>query len=970
MTPIAIPLRDDVAARDIVDPLARVRFDADGSSPREWTWITPDAGWLVYDADGDGTISSALQLFGGVTFWLFWENGYEAMRALDDNADGELSGTELQHLAVWHDRDRDGVSDPGEVRPLAAHGIEALSCRYVDVDDARLAAMSPDGVRLANGTTRPTFDVILQPRAIRLDPSMSPAVRLAFLRPALGALIIATLAVGIGSATALWSVVDAVLVRPYPFRDQSRLAMLWQADVARHHPFIEVSYLDARDWATRTRAFASIASMSSVNFPTTLTGVGDPRQLQVRAVSNPFFELMGTAPLLGRTLVADDYRPSSSKVVVIGYGVWQSLYGGDPGVIGRAMVLDHEAITIVGVMPRDFRYPEGADLWAPVEQAVPPAALESRGLQWMVAVGRLADGVSFEQARSELDTSIAALITEHRPKEDAKTIRAVVKPLVAELLGTTRQALLLLLCAVAIVLVIACANVANLLLSRSVDRRREIATRIVLGASRGRLARQLIAEVLPLSIAGGALGLGIAWIGLESLVRIAGAELPRAEGIALDIRALGVAAVLSIGCGLACALAPLFHAREVTLGSAVRDDARAGTGRLQRRLHDALVAGEIALALVLVVGAALLIASFASLRSQDFGFKPERLATVEVSLTPPKFQTPGQIRAAERELVERLRAIPGVEAASGVLLRPLWSTVGYDNMHVLEGQRPEDASRNPVSNFETAMPGYFATMGIRLLAGRDFTEQDTDKAPGVVIVSQSFAHSAWPGQDPIGRKLKVSYTERWLTVVGVVADARYREVETARLDVYQPYAQFDQPIRHFVIRTAGDPSAIAADVRRAVHAVDPGQPVAILTMDDIVATAMGRWRLNARLFGVLAVLALVLASVGTYSVMSYAVSRRTHEIGVRMALGAGRGEIAGMVLRDGLRLALVGVAIGSVVALSAAGLLRHLLVGIGPRDPWAFAAAALLLSLVAGLAAFIPARRAAAVDPMIAMRTE
>ncbi len=794
--------------------------------------------------------------------------------------------------------------------------------------------------------------------------------RLAFVRPALGAVIVGTLALGIGAATALYSVIEAVLLRPYSFREQSRLAVLWQADVIRNHPFVEISYLDARDWAARTSAFSGIASMSSVNFPTTLTGVGEPRQLQTRVVSSPFFEVMGSAPMLGRTLTADDHRPKTAKVVVIAHGVWQNLYGRDPAVVGRSMVLDGEAHTIVGVMPRDFRYPDGADLWTPVEQAVGPKALETRNLLWMVAVGRLKDGVSFDEARAALDVTVDALTREYRKESDWKGMRAVVRPLVGELLGTTRQALLLLLCAVGAVLLIACANVANLLLSRSVDRRREIATRIMLGASRAHLARQLVAEVLPLALAGGALGIAIAWGALESLVSIAGAELPRADAIALNWQALAVASVLSIGCGLLCALAPLLHTREVTLTSAVRDDARAGTSRLQRRLRDGLVAAEIALALVLLVGAGLLVASLVALQSQDLGFKPERVLTVEVSLSPPQFANLEQIRAAERDLVERFKTIAGVEAASGVLLRPLWSTVGYDNMHVLEGQRPDEAAKNPVSNFESAMPGYFATMGIPLVAGRDFTYQDDAKSPGVVIVSRSFARLAWPGQDPLGKRLKVSYGDKWLTVIGVVADTRYREIETSRLDVFQPHAQFEAPIRHFVIRAAGDPRVVAADVRRAVHAVDPSQPAELLTMNEIVASAMGRWRLNARLFGALACLALALAAIGTYSVMSYAVSRRTQEIGVRMALGASGAGIARMVIRDGLRVALIGVTAGIVIAFSAAGLLSHLLIGVGPRQPSVFVGVSVLLAAIALVACVIPARRAAAVDPMVAMRGE
>ena len=799
------------------------------------------------------------------------------------------------------------------------------------------------------------------------------AARLARHRPALSATIIATLALGIGSATALYSVIDAVLVRPFPFRDQERLVMLWQSDVTRNHPFVEVSHPDVRDWRSRAAsAFESIASMSSVNFATTLTGVGDPQQLQVRVVSDPFFELLGAPPLLGRTFRPDDHRFGAPPVVVIGHGVWQQVFGGDPGVIGRTITLDLQPTTIVGVMRRGFNYPDEAQLWAPVEQAVGPQALENRGLYWMVAVARLRRDVSVEQARAVLDATIAAMTKEFRPKAN-EPFRAAVRPLVAELLGTTRQALLLLLCAVGLVLLIACANVANLLLSRSVDRRREIATRIILGASRGRLARQLLGEVFPLAAAGGTLGVGLAWVALEFLVRIAGAELPRGDDIALNLRALAVGAALALGAGVLCALAPLVQTRAIALSAAVRDDARAGAGRLQRRLHDVLVTGEIALALVLLVGAALLVSSFLSLRGQDLGFDPTHVLTVEVSLGPPKYQNPDQIRVAQRTLVERLHALPGVQSASAVLLRPLWSPVGYDGLFLLEGQRPDEVTRNPVINVECAMPGYFSTMGIRQIGGRDFTHQDSMTSAGVVIVSESLARAAWPGQDPIGRRLSMNmpsspFDDQWLTVVGVVADVRYREIETARLDLYQPYGQSTSFVRDYVLRTTGDPRAVAADVRRIVRTIDPNQPVELLTMDEIVARAMGRWRLNARLFGSLALLALALAAVGAYSVMSYAVSRRTPEIGVRIALGAGRREITRMVVRDGLRLALAGIAVGAVTAYAVTGLLRHLLIGVGPHNPIAFVGAASLLAAVATVACAIPARRAAAVDPMTSLR--
>ncbi len=396
---------------------------------------------------------------------------------------------------------------------------------------------------------------------------------------------------------------------------------------------------------------------------------------------------------------------------------------------------------------------------------------------------------------------------------------------------------------------------------------------------------------------------------------------------------------------------------------------------MQRRLRDVLVAGEIALALMLLVAATLLVTSFLALRMQDLGFRPDNVLTAEVSLGPPRYQNGDQIRAAQRSLVERLRAIPGVQAASAVQLRPLWSAVGYDGVFLLDGQRAEEVGRNPVINVECAMPGYFSTMGIRHVAGRDFTDQDTMTSAGVVIVGESLARAAWPGQDPIGRRLSMNmpsspFDDKWLTVVGVVADVRYREVETARLDLYQPYGQSTSFVRDFVMRTAGDPRTIAADVRAAVRAIDPNQPVELLTMDEIVTRAMGRWRLNARLFGSLALLALALAAVGTSSVMSYAVSRRTQEIGVRMALGAGRREITRMVVGDGLRLALSGIAIGAVAAYAVTGVLKHLLVGVGPHHPIAFAGAALLLGIVATSACVIPARRAATVDPMAAMRRE
>jgi putative ABC transport system permease protein len=797
---------------------------------------------------------------------------------------------------------------------------------------------------------------------------------LAVRQPALAAVIVGTLALGIGAATALYSVMEAVILRPFPFRDQGRLVLLWQADVVRNHPFVELSYPEVRDWGTRTEVFESVAAMSSVNFDATLTGAGEPRQVPLRAVGAPFFDVLGATPLIGRTLTADDHRAGAGRVAVIGHPLWHSAFGGDPGVVGRPIVLDGDTHTIVGVMPRDFRYPDAAEIWTPVELAVSPNTLENRGVRWMIAVGRLQNGVDPEQARAALDATVAALAKQYRPQE-TDAMRGVMRPLVGEILGTTRNALLALLCAVGSVLFIACANVINLLLSRSVDRRREIATRLALGASRSRLARQLLGEVLPLAAAGGTLGVLIAWWGLRFLVRIGGAELPRGDDIALNVGALGVAAGLSLGSGVLCALAPMFQSRDVSVASALREDRRTGTSRVHRRLRDWLVTAEIALALVLLVGSVLLIASFVSLQRQDLGFRPERLIAVEGALSSPRNDTIEKARVFQRQTVERIRALPGVEAASAVLIRPLWGTVGYDWLYVLEGQTQESASRNPIVNLESAVPGYFSTMGIRMTAGRDFTEQDHDNAPGVIIVSEDFARTLWPGKPPLGQRLRIPMPSsrlhnQWLTVVGVVGDVHYREIEKPRLDMYLPYGQFTGPVKHVMVRTSGDARLVLVALRNLLQEIEPGRSLDIRVMEDVVSTAMGRWRLNARLFGALALMALLLAAVGTYSVMAYAVSRRTQEIGVRVALGAGRHQIAQLVFGDGARLAIWGIGIGSIGAVGAAGALKHLLFGISPHQPAVFASAALVLFIVALTACLLPARRATTVDPMVAMRVE
>jgi putative ABC transport system permease protein len=791
-------------------------------------------------------------------------------------------------------------------------------------------------------------------------------------RPLLVVVAVMVLALGIGASTAVFSVVDAVLLRPLPFADASRLVVAWQRSPDHSVPFIEVSYADYLDWRQQARAFESMAIIPTVNQGFMLAGE-EPAQVQGRLVSGNFFDVLGARALLGRPLRPDDDRVGAGRVVVLGHGLWQRRFGADRAVVGRKIAVDGTPMELVGVMPPAFRYPPNAQMWTPVVPAIPDV-VANRGVYWAIVVGRLASGAGVAQAQVELD-GIAARIAKGFP--DAAADAAVVTPLTDEFFGSARPALLVLLAAVLLVLLVACANVSALLLARAADRQREIAVRLALGASRGRLVRQLFCESALIALAGVAGGIVLAQWSLDTLVALVPADVPRLQDAAIDARVLAFTVALAAGAALLAGLAPALLASRPSLTDALEGGARAaGPGSAQRRLQGLLVGAEAAVALVLLAGAGLMAQTFQNLRRMDLGYDPRHVLALEVAAPHGKYAKPAEWRSLYETLIDRIDRLPGVEASAGVFLRPLWGQMGNDWLFTVEGQSDADSRRNPHVNLEAVTPGYFDAMRIPLRQGRAFTDRDAEGAPGVAIVSDGFARRYWPGQDPIGKRLKTPlpgsrYDLTWLTVVGVVADARYRELQAARLDLYLSFLQSPYGPKHLVVRTAGDPLAVASSVRAIVRGTDRDLLAEDMTsMEAVVEAALGGPRFGMQLLSAFALTALALAALGTYGVMAFLVGRRTREIGVRMALGARGTDVLNLVMGQGMRPVLAGLAVGMAGSLALGRALSTLLFGVAPHDALTMAGAAAVLAAAAAVACYFPARRAARLDPAAALRRE
>jgi putative ABC transport system permease protein len=796
-------------------------------------------------------------------------------------------------------------------------------------------------------------------------------LRMLVKNPGFTIVAVAALALGIGANTAIFSVVNSVLLQPLPFKDPNQLVMLWEDATHLGFPKNTPSPANFLDWQRQNSVFAGMAAMAPRSF--NLTGSGEPERLDGRRVSANLFQLLGVQPQLGRAFRPEEDAPGS-RVVILSNGLWQRRFGGDRQIIGRAINLSGESYTVIGVMPTAMELPRMTDwhdqLW--VTPAFPAEEATSRGSHYLQVIARMKPGVTLPQAQAEMKT-IAARLARQYP-EDNLRIGATVNPLREEYVGEIRPALLILLGAVAFVLLIACANVANLLLARAAVRQKEISLRLALGATRSRLVRQFLTESLLLAAGGCAFGLLLAGLGLDLLKNFIPATIALSEGIAIDGKVLAFTAFVGMVTGVAFGLAPAAQASRFDLNENLKEGGRDGSaGYGTNRLRSLLVIGEVAISFLLLIGAGLLINSFIHLRNLDPGFNPDHLLTATVQLSETKYPTKEKRAAFFQEVVRRVRAFPGVQSVGVGNNLPF--TYDGDSMPIgVEGRRdpPPDERLDVV--LRVVGPGYFKTMQIPLVKGRDFTEDDRDDDARVVVISEKTAARYWPGQDPVGKRLRpgsLSSDSPWRTVIGVVKDVRQNDfIAAPKPQMYMSYHQVrDFPPNALVIRTQVAPLSLAGSVRDAIWSVDKDQPVSeIRTMSDIVSQAVARQRFSMLLLGLFAGLALLLAAVGIYGVMSYTVAQRTHEIGIRMALGAQRGDVLKLALGQGLRLVTFGVLIGLAAAFVLTRVMTSLLFGVSPTDSMTFITISVVLMSVAALASYIPALRATRVDPMLALR--
>ncbi len=829
------------------------------------------------------------------------------------------------------------------------------------------------------------------PRLETLWQDIRYGARMLLKNPGFTVVAVLTLALGIGANTAIFSVVNAVLLRPLPYPEPGQLVQLRMDRPGK--PSTDIGSPTFVEVKAQSQSLARIAAYADGDM--TLTGAGSAERVVAGAVTADFFPLLGVHPALGRNFIREEDTPNGPKAVILGHGLWQSRFGGDAGLLGRAITLNQQSYTVVGILPARFQYPEPFQLWIPLALSETGAGGTfvpyGEGMGYLKSIARLKPGVTLEQAQTELQT-IAQRIQpsgptatpggnprrrgEGRGGGDRGDSVLTLVGLHEQVVGDVKGALLVLLGAVALVLLIACANVANLLLARAAARQKEMAVRAALGAGRLRIARQLLTESVLLSVAGGGLGLMMAFWGVRALGQWSGASLPAMHGIGIDAWVLAFTLGVSIITGLAFGLAPAFQTWRTDVNTALKEEGRGDTGAHRNRLRHLLVVSEVALALVLLIGAGLLIKSFSRLLDVNPGFRADGVLTFQVTLTEGK-SSAQRVNFVE-QIVERLKALPGVQAAAATDSLPLTHFSRITPAEI-EGRPPIDFSRakpgevKPASR-PTVTHDYFNAMGIQLKSGRTFTSQDARPTAGVVIVNEAFEKHHFPGESAVGKRirLRAGPAKGWLTIVGVVSDVRQSGLAgDVKLEVYSPELEGVDGAMSFVIRVAGNPTHLISTVRGVVAAVDPNQPLHnVMTMEQRLANTTTSRRLNTALLGSFAGVALLLAVVGIYGVMSYAVTQRRREIGVRMALGAQRSDVLGLIIHGGLRLTLAGVVIGLIGALALTRYLSSLLFEIKPTDPVTFLGIAVALTGVALLASWLPARRAAKVDPMVALRYE
>ena len=793
------------------------------------------------------------------------------------------------------------------------------------------------------------------------------AARMLARTPGFSLIALLTFALGIGVNAAVFTVYNGVLLRPLPYPDADRITMVWLDNRRQQIREDITSYPNYMDWRTQGSSFAHMAAFTPSSF--NLTGAGDPERLRGAETTANFFDVMGLQPIAGRLFTAQEETPGKDTVILLSYGLWQRRFGGAADAIGKTITLNGRPHEIIGVMPGTLKVPEDAELWKPL--APPDDVRQARGSFWLPVIGRLKPGVPVEQAQSEMN-GIAARIEQNFPNQ--KGFGVYVVSLHRQIVGDIERSLVVLLGAVAFVLLIACANLGNLMLGRSAARRKELAIRTALGAGRWRLVRQMVTETFVLAMGGSVIGLLLAYWATGFFVGLGGGSIPRPEAIALDARVIAFALGLAAVSALLAGLVPALQASGGTLADPLKEGGREGGTGANRRTRSALIAAEVALAFMLLVGAGLLVRTLWSMQQVDRGFSTARIGTMNISLPSALFATPNDVRGFQARLLERVRSLPGVEAAAlgtGVL-QPLITNSGIYSIEGKPFPPPEERVEYPT---EIVSPGYFETIGMKLAEGRFFNEQDTAQAPFAIVVNETLAQQAWPGQTAIGRRMKGGAPDSpapWLTVVGVIKDARRADVRRdIRPELYFCMLQRTPRTASLFVRTAGDPLALVPAIRNEVRTLHPQVPLfAVNTLDSQVSETLAQPRFRALLLAGFAALALLLASIGIYGVTAYAVSQRTHEVGLRMALGAKRRDVLTLILRQHLVPALAGLVIGIAGAVAVSRFLTSLVYGVGATDAVTFLGVAVVLVLVAALAAWIPAMRATRVDPLIALRAD
>ncbi len=840
---------------------------------------------------------------------------------------------------------------------------------------ARAARLEMGGVDQVKEAVR---DVRWTTRLETAAQDLRYAVRSLSRNPGFAAVAIVTLALGIGANSAIFSVLDATLIRPLPYADPDRLVLLWGEMREAGQGRVPVSGPALTEIRRRSRRLSAVEGIWVGSG--SLTGDGEPEQIRVGSVTAGFLSLLGVAPQAGRLFAAGDEGPSAPRSVVLSDGLFRRRFGGDRARVGRVLRLDGESQTVAGVMPRGFEVifpsdasvPPGVDLWTPFRDDL---ARQPRDLGYIRMIARLAPGVRLGEAQAELDQVAAQLRSEFR-EYATQGLHLQAVPLRRDVVRDVRPALLALFAGVGLVVLIACANVANLLLARAKRREREIGLRAALGASRGRIVRQLLTESLLLSLSGGLLGLAVGGGALKVLVALRPAALARFAPPRLSPSVLGFSFGLAVLTGLLCGLAPILAAGRRGLSGAVRREGRgAPSGRT--RPQQALVLAEVALGFVLLIGAGLLVRTFLGLVGANPGFRPEGVLTFQIAPPPARYRNDAALQRVFQSLREKLEALPGVEAVGAVSHLPLDDYPNWYEYYWREGA-PSSEQTSMMADHRAILPGYFASLAVPVSRGRDFALSDDSAHPNVILVDESLARRTWGEGDPIGRKLNVSFIHGGsfdpvlAEVVGVVPHIHYHDLtREVRGQVYVPYLQSAREQLALTVRTKGDPSALAGPARAAVAELDPELAVARLRpLSEYVRESRRAARFTMAVGSALGALALLLAAIGIYGVLSYAVAQRTSEIGLRMALGSRRGAILWLVIGQALRLVGGGLAAGLLASLALGGLLARLLYGVGPRDAVTIAGAGLLLAAAGALAAYLPARCAARVDPMVALRCE